>query len=125
MTGKEVSEVKGWQTSLQCIYLYCCVKSACEREKREFPYECTEFCDNVPLGDLQAWIESESERLTEDEAEKKFDKFEAVLKAHRERDDMMQPHCIRRLNPRKVLPFEWEKTRRGRHVNPAPELSKA
>ena len=71
MTGKEVSEVKGWQTSLQCVYLYCCGKSACEREKRDFPYECTEFCDNVPLGDLHAWLESESERLSEEDAEKK------------------------------------------------------
>ena len=70
-----------------------------------------------------------------------FDEFEAVLKAHRERDDMMrqeewermrlnavmtlQPHCNKRLDPRKVLPFEWEKTRSGRHVNATPELSKA
>ena len=69
-----------------------------------------------------------------------FDEFEAVLKAHRDRDDMMrheewermrlhavmtmQPHCKHRLHPNKVLPFEWEKTRSSRHVNSAPELSK-
>ncbi len=71
MTGKEVSEIKGWQTSQQCIYLYCCVKSACEREKIEFKYECKEFCDNVPLDHLIAWMEQSTEKVTEDEAEKK------------------------------------------------------
>ena len=71
ITGKEVAEIKGWQTSLQCVYLYCCVKSACEREKKEFPYECTEFCDNVPLEMLYSWLEASSEKVTEEEAEKK------------------------------------------------------
>ena len=70
-----------------------------------------------------------------------FDEFEAVLKAHRERDDMMrhegwermrlqavmtmQPHCRKKLDPKKVLPFEWEKPKRHGHINPTPELSKA
>ena len=71
MTGKEVAEIKGWQSSLQCQYLYCCVKSACEREKKEFPYDPLEFCDNVPLDQLHAWLEASAEEVTEEEAEKK------------------------------------------------------
>ena len=71
MTGKEVAQIKGWQSSLQCQYLYCCVKSACEREKMDFPYSPLEFCDNVPLDQLLGWIESNAERVTEEEAEKK------------------------------------------------------
>ncbi len=63
-----------------------------------------------------------------------FDEFEAVMKAHRERDDLMrheewermrlnavmtmQPHCKKKLDPRKVLPFDWEKTQRMDIQNP-------
>ena len=71
MTGKEVSEIKGWQSSLQCRYLYCCVKSACEREKKEFPYDPLEFCDNIPLDQLYAWLEASAEKVSEEDAEKK------------------------------------------------------
>lgn len=70
-TGKEVAEIKGWQTSLMCVYLWCCVKSASEREKKDFPYECQEFCDNVPLEQLQSWMATISEEVSEEDAEKK------------------------------------------------------
>lgn len=70
-TGKEVAEIKGWQTSLMCVYLWCCVKSASEREKMDFPYDCQEFCDNVPLDQLHAWTASISEETDAEDAEKK------------------------------------------------------
>lgn len=34
----------------------------------------------------------------------------------------MQPHCRKKIDPKKVLPFEWEKPG---HAKSAPELSKA
>lgn len=70
-TGKEVAEIKAWQTSLQCVWLWCCVKAACEREKMQFDYECQAFCDNVPLSVLQAWIAATSESVSEEEGQKK------------------------------------------------------
>lgn len=70
-----------------------------------------------------------------------FDEFQAVLKAYREREEMMcheewermrlhavmtmQPHCGKKLDPKKVLPFEWEKSKKPGRENTAPELSKA
>lgn len=70
-TGKDVAEMKGWQTSLQCVYLYCCVAAACVREKIDFGYDCQEFCDNVPLDQLHAWLLANAEEVSEEESEKK------------------------------------------------------
>ena len=71
----------------------------------------------------------------------RFDEFEAVLRAHNQREEMrersewermrlhavmtMQPHCGKKLDPRKLLPFDWERPHRPGHFNSAPELSKA
>ncbi len=56
-----------------------------------------------------------------------FDEFEAVMKAHKERQELreqgewermrlhavmtMQPHCKKKLDPKKILPFDWEHKR--------------
>ncbi|MDE6479270.1 MAG: hypothetical protein K2L45_03295 [Muribaculaceae bacterium] len=69
-----------------------------------------------------------------------FDEFESIVKAHREREERMrrdewermrlhavmtmQPHCRKKLDPKKVLPFEWEKSHSHGNVNTTPELSK-
>ncbi|MDE6380674.1 MAG: hypothetical protein K2L11_09390 [Muribaculaceae bacterium] len=67
-----------------------------------------------------------------------FGEFEAVMKAHNEAETIrqqgewermrlhaamtMQPHCKRKLDPRKLLPFEWEK--KGPDVTKSAVLSK-
>lgn len=56
-TGKEVSEVDISQFSFFCIYLWCCVASACAREKKEFGYSVMDFADNITPETMTAWTD--------------------------------------------------------------------
>lgn len=74
-TGKEITQIDGGSMSELCTYLYCCVVSACAREKREFPFTLIEFADNVTPEDMAVWKDhitsGASEEESEDDAEKK------------------------------------------------------
>lgn len=58
LTGKEVNEIDAGSMSELCKYLYCCVVSACSREKKEFGLSLMEFADLVSPEDMAAWQDS-------------------------------------------------------------------
>lgn len=57
-TGKEISEVDLSQLSFFSVYLWCCVASACAREKMEFAYSLMDFADNITTETMLAWTET-------------------------------------------------------------------
>lgn len=66
-TGKEVTELTGDNFSDLCVYLYCCVVSACAAEKIGFELSLMEFADALSPEDMQAW----TERLQSDAGDSK------------------------------------------------------
>lgn len=75
-TGKEITEMDSGSLSDLCAYLWCCVVSACKREKKSFTLSLMDFADNLDLSDLMHWngaITAETERTSapEDDGEKK------------------------------------------------------
>lgn len=51
-TGRDIEDMKG--STDFAIYLWCCAKSACHREKKDFAYTLEDFCDNILLEDMQS-----------------------------------------------------------------------
>lgn len=62
-TGKEASE--GMTVRESGIWLWACVKSACERAKMEFPYERKEFMNSVTPDVLTAWAIASKEEIAD------------------------------------------------------------
>ena len=58
LTGKEINEIDVRSVSELATYLYCCVASACSREKIEFDMKLMEFADRVSPEDMAAWQDS-------------------------------------------------------------------
>ena len=56
-TGKEVTELKDSNISELCVYLSCCVQSACAADKKPFDMELMEFADALNPEDLTAWMQ--------------------------------------------------------------------
>lgn len=54
-TGKEITEMDASSFNEQVIFLWCCIKSACAREKIPFDLTLMEFADSVEPEDMQAW----------------------------------------------------------------------
>lgn len=69
-TGREVTEIKGHEISMVCIYLWCVVKSACERQKRKFDYTVQDFLDAIDSETMSEWHNS-LERDSGEDSEKK------------------------------------------------------
>ena len=55
LTGDEISRLKGTDISGMIKFLWCCVVSACCREKREFPLTLMEFADAIGPDELKEW----------------------------------------------------------------------
>lgn len=53
-TGRDVTEMQTGVSDM-CVYLWCCIKGACAREKTDFPYKLMEFADAVDAEALNAW----------------------------------------------------------------------
>jgi len=53
-TGKEVNEAEG--TVDNATLVWCCIKSACKREGKEFDYSLMDFADNVDAEDIQGLV---------------------------------------------------------------------
>jgi hypothetical protein len=49
-TGKELAEAEG--TADNATLIWCCIKSACNREKRTFDYSLLDFVDNVDADEI-------------------------------------------------------------------------
>lgn len=71
LTGEEVTVLSKGGISDFMKYLFCCVQSACSREKKELPYTCQEFFDMVDPDVMNAWQKSLSEESQEGTEEKK------------------------------------------------------
>lgn len=61
LTGKEATEINPRSLSDLCKFLWCCVVSACEREKREFPLSLMEFADSIGDDEMRQWQEMVAE----------------------------------------------------------------
>lgn len=72
LTGKEVSEIKARDISDLVKFIWCCVVSACAREKVTFPLTLMEFADAVTPAQMMEWqrINSEGDTPLEDEQKK-------------------------------------------------------
>lgn len=68
--GKDVSEMDGTDLGDLMAFLYCCVKSACARERVDFPYTYDDFTDSISPEEFQQWSRS-LESDGNDDGEKK------------------------------------------------------
>lgn len=57
-TGKEITELDGGSFTDLCTYLWCCVVSACKREKIDFDLSLMDFADSIDPADMNAWSEA-------------------------------------------------------------------
>ena len=56
MTGKEVDDMASLGIEGVATLFFCCVRSACARDKREFPFKTVEeLADLIRPGDLTTW----------------------------------------------------------------------
>lgn len=54
-TGKEINELDPQNFSELCVYFWCCVKSASNRDGIPFDYSLMDFADCIEPDDMQAW----------------------------------------------------------------------
>lgn len=64
-TGKEVTELNAQNFSDVCIYLYCCIASACANDKKPFNLTLMEFADAVSPEDMNEWAAAVQNENTE------------------------------------------------------------
>lgn len=72
-SGREVTEMQGTFEDM-LLYLYCCVKSASRRERKDFSYAFEDFADAVMVEDINRWnaaLQAEAEAAEDDSEEKK------------------------------------------------------
>lgn len=43
-----------------CIFLWCCVASACNRERKPFDLSLLDFADSIGLDDLTSWAAAQA-----------------------------------------------------------------
>lgn len=60
-TGKEITETDG-SLSEMCVFLWCCVASACKADGVEFGMSLEDFADVLSPEELGAWAEALSAR---------------------------------------------------------------
>ena len=53
-TGKEVTEIGGNLSDI-CVYLFCCVASACKKDGVPFGMSLMDFADSITPDDLNQW----------------------------------------------------------------------
>jgi len=54
-TGKEITDLDTNSFTELCTYLWCCIKSACARERKQFDLSLLDFADSVDPDDMNAW----------------------------------------------------------------------
>ncbi len=67
LTGKEVSEIRATDISCLVKFIWCCVVSACAREKVEFPLSLMEFADAVTPDQMRQWQEENGREFADEE----------------------------------------------------------
>ena len=74
-TGREVTDIDPTSFSDLCTYLWCCIKSASNKEHKKFDLSLMDFADNVSPDDMTDWVEALQQSISPDEA-KELDKAE-------------------------------------------------
>lgn len=54
-TGKEITDLDTNSFTELCTYLWCCIKSACARERKQFDLSLLDFADSIDPDDMNAW----------------------------------------------------------------------
>ncbi len=54
-TGKEVTELKADSITDMVIYLWCCIKSACQHDGVDFDLSLMDFADSISNEDITEW----------------------------------------------------------------------
>lgn len=67
-TGREITEIDPTSFSDLCTYLWCCVKSAAQREHKTLDMSLMDFADCVTPDDMAAWNEAVAGGVGTDEA---------------------------------------------------------
>ena len=65
-TGKDPSEMNQESAVDMTAFLYGCVKSACRKDKVEFPYTLEDFMDSVDVETILSWSEELSQLANKD-----------------------------------------------------------
>ena len=63
-TGKEVTEL-GNSFSDLCVFLWCCIVSACKHDGIEFNLSLMDFADSVSPEEMTAWANAVKEQQAE------------------------------------------------------------
>lgn len=74
LTGKEIDKMDATSISELCTFLFCCVASACNREKKPFTMSLMDFADQVSPEDMAEWqrsISREAEPVEPEEDDEK------------------------------------------------------
>ncbi len=56
-TGKDPSEMNQESPVEVTVFIYGCVKSACRKDKVDFPYTLEEFMDSVDVDTILSWAD--------------------------------------------------------------------
>ena len=67
-TGEEIAEIKEGETCKLMTLMWCCARSACNRDKVNFDMSLEDFADNVSPQDVADWASLALFKKTADEA---------------------------------------------------------
>lgn len=57
-TGREITQMDATSFTDLCTYLWCCLVSACKREKVPFDLSLMDFADSIDPEDMNAWSQA-------------------------------------------------------------------
>lgn len=66
-TGKEITKLNDSFSDL-CVFLWCCIVSACKHDGIEFNLSFMDFADSVSPDEMTAWTDAVKEQQTEVES---------------------------------------------------------
>lgn len=61
LTGYEADALSQGNISDFAKFIFCCVKSACRKDKIDFPYSLEDFCDSIDADTINSWTASLAE----------------------------------------------------------------
>ena len=61
LTGYEADALSQGNISDFAKFIFCCVKSACRKDKIDFPYSLEDFCDSIDADTINSWTTSLAE----------------------------------------------------------------
>lgn len=70
-TGKDPSEMQQDSPVDISVFIYGCVKSACRKDKVDFPYSLEEFEDSVDIDTILGWSDELSRQTPREDSKKK------------------------------------------------------